>query len=267
MTRDPSKDATSTRDPGWSLELFQAAVDLSLAPTLLVSLPTGEVVWANRAADAFAANWTASAQDEIRQYEPDAGGPITLMSRDGRREEFAIRRLETTLVLVGQGRHGLAAATQAGPLDSLTGLGSRVALEACLETLIKTGIPNWGILFLDLDNYKLINDRLGHLVGDQVLVQFAKRLSSCARPSDAVFRFGGDEFVIVVREIPSEDVLHKVAGRIRRDAIVEVPEVSKLPVTATVGCAIAWATLTDSTQIIDRADRDMYRSKKRQRGD
>lgn len=98
--------------------------------------------------------------------------------------------------------------------DALTGIYNRKATEERIEKLLNDPETRRGALcFIDVDNFKTINDSFGHLYGDEVLKQMAENLKSCALPGDAVGRIGGDEFMIFLRNYPSEEQLkQKIAG-------------------------------------------------------
>lgn len=105
--------------------------------------------------------------------------------------------------------------------DALTGLPNRTFfLQRLEETLAKrkTATPEnfFAVLFLDLNRFKVVNDSLGHLVGDRLLVEVARRLESLVRAEDTVARLGGDEFTILLTDIPALDGVLKVAGRIQK---------------------------------------------------
>ena len=101
--------------------------------------------------------------------------------------------------------------------DPLTGLANRMLLEERLRAVLardgRSGATT-GLLFLDLDGFKQVNDRLGHLVGDAVLQAVAQRLTGAVRPSDTVARVGGDEFVVLVEDT-DEESLGQLVDRLR----------------------------------------------------
>ncbi len=103
--------------------------------------------------------------------------------------------------------------------DSLTGLPNRALFMSSLEIALKkvTYNPDYkvSVLFIDLDRFKLVNDSLGHLIGDQLLVSIASDLQDCLRPFDLVARLGGDEFIILVQGNYKEDEIIKIAERIQ----------------------------------------------------
>ncbi|KAF1053830.1 MAG: putative signaling protein [Stenotrophomonas maltophilia] len=101
--------------------------------------------------------------------------------------------------------------------DPLTGLANRLRLEELLYQSLRRqqrpGARKAGLLFIDLDRFKLINDSLGHAVGDRVLVEVAQRLQRCLRPGDHLARFGGDEFVVLLDDMASLNDAEGVAQR------------------------------------------------------
>ena len=116
-------------------------------------------------------------------------------------------------------REALAAAAR----DPLTGAGNRTGLEATLarevELTQRHGTP-LSVIMIDVDHFKAVNDRFGHLAGDAVLERFANRVRSCIRSSDALFRFGGEEFAVLASNTPldgaallAERVRAVIAGR------------------------------------------------------
>ncbi len=101
--------------------------------------------------------------------------------------------------------------------DALTGLPNRVALADHVEQAIRLAARHGkrvGLLFLDLDHFKQVNDRLGHKAGDRVLEELARTLESCVRSTDLVCRLGGDEFVILLSEIGRAEDAGKVSDKI-----------------------------------------------------
>jgi diguanylate cyclase (GGDEF)-like protein len=148
--------------------------------------------------------------------------------------------------------------------DRLTGLGNRTAfLEATSQASARAsrnGRP-YAVVFIDLDNFKHVNDTLGHSTGDQLLIAVGRRLHGVVRSSDFVSRHGGDEFTVLCEDLASRADAHELAGRIAsalRDPFdVGGPEVT---VTASIGVAVADDHATP-TQLIERADAAMYHAK------
>ncbi|WP_207457390.1 GGDEF domain-containing protein [Herbiconiux sp. SYSU D00978] len=139
--------------------------------------------------------------------------------------------------------------------DPLTGLLNRGALHAQLETAAAFG--RFGILFLDLDGFKSVNDVHGHVAGDEVLVRTAARLKGAVRDRDVVARWGGDEFVVVCFGVERSQ-LEAVASRVA----AEVAAPAEHPVTASIGAVVVDAESHPSADtLLELADAAMYRSK------
>ena len=149
--------------------------------------------------------------------------------------------------------------------DALTGLPNRVLLEDRLLHAISHAQRNdkkLAVVFLDLVDFKKVNDSVGHHAGDQLLQIVAQKLSACVRAEDTVARLGGDEFVVLLEEIGVEDdvplVVTKILDSLSRPVPLEGREVS-------VGCSIGISLYPDDGQEVDelirRADAAMYQAK------
>ena len=155
--------------------------------------------------------------------------------------------------------------------DALTGLPNRLLLLDRLEQALRRLQPDGrdvAVLFLDLDGFKLINDGLGHLFGDEVLTAVADRLQTTVRRSETLARLGGDEFVVVLESIAGAAAAVEVAQRIHRalEAPVTVGE-KELFVTASVGVALSAGRDVGAHDLLREADTAMYKAKGRGRGE
>ncbi len=151
--------------------------------------------------------------------------------------------------------------------DSLTGLPSRALffdrLEHSFASAERTEL-SVGLLFIDLDLFKPVNDRLGHAVGDQILIEVASRIRGCLRESDTPARLGGDEFTVLVEHVLDLDAVISTAKRIARE--IERPFVmdrAELIVTASIGVAFNSPELSSGEDLLRRADVAMYMAKGR----
>ncbi|MET0604579.1 MAG: EAL domain-containing protein [Baekduia sp.] len=153
--------------------------------------------------------------------------------------------------------------------DPLTGLPNRRAfverVEHALERRSRTAraIGHVAVLFVDVDDFKLVNDSLGHGAGDRLLEVVAHRLSSALRPEDVIARFGGDEFTVLVADVEDETEALGVAERLAA-ALRPAIDLDGEPrfVTASVGLAVAGARhRDDADQLMQDADAAMYRAK------
>ena len=154
--------------------------------------------------------------------------------------------------------------------DPLTGLPNRAAFVDRLEQARSEAVPGsdlYAVLFLDLDRFKLVNDSLGHLAGDELLVTVAARLSRCIRGDDLVARLGGDEFGVFLTSIPSEETAVKLAQRLL--ATVNQPATigdSRVTPSASVGIVVGGADRSDPASLLRDADTAMYKAKAGARG-
>ncbi len=150
--------------------------------------------------------------------------------------------------------------------DALTGLPNRMLFEDRLkQALRKTRRSHHqlALLFLDLDNFKAINDNLGHDYGDRLLIDVANRLRSCIRESDTVARMGGDEFLILIDEIDAHDLIEKTAQRINNALCQEVIVADfRQPISCSIGISIYPEDADTWQELLKKADIAMYKAKK-----
>ncbi|HEC17095.1 MAG TPA: EAL domain-containing protein [Sedimenticola sp.] len=149
--------------------------------------------------------------------------------------------------------------------DTLTGLANRAHFNGRLEELLSRPGSDAGmvaVLFLDLDRFKLVNDTLGHDVGDLLLKAVAERIQGSVRSGDLVARLGGDEFTIILERVDSSEMVARVADKICR--ILSAPFVfsgQEIYVTTSIGISLSPMGAKDVQTIIKHADAAMFRAK------
>jgi diguanylate cyclase (GGDEF)-like protein/PAS domain S-box-containing protein len=150
--------------------------------------------------------------------------------------------------------------------DSLTGLANRALFEDRLELGIagaKRHGTILGIAYVDVDEFKHVNDRYGHGIGDRVLVVLGERLAASVRQIDTAARYGGDEFVLIFPQLTSqadlEQIVHKLSRRLGEPMSIE--DLS-LQVTSSIGSALFDTDTDDARSLIMRADIAMYEAKR-----
>ena len=152
--------------------------------------------------------------------------------------------------------------------DRLTGLPNRRLLLERIDRAIKKHKRNsdrlFAILFIDLDRFKIINDSLGHLIGDKLLIAVAKLLSEDIRSVDTVARLGGDEFVILLGDITSVKDATQVASRLQAKfkKIFDIDDRSVFT-SISIGIAISSSNYKNSSEVLRDADTAMYRAKEK----
>jgi diguanylate cyclase (GGDEF)-like protein len=150
--------------------------------------------------------------------------------------------------------------------DALTGLPNRSLFTDHLRVALRRAHQNekylFGVLFLDLDRFKNINDSLGHPCGDELLILVARRLESCIRQTDMVARFGGDEFAILLDAIQDASDVVRVAEKVQQ--VISAPfklATHEAITTASIGVALSTTGYAEAEDIIRDADTAMYRAK------
>lgn len=154
--------------------------------------------------------------------------------------------------------------------DNLTGLANRTALWDHLDRRLEaTGRrrPGIAVLFLDLDDFKMVNDTFSHAAGDQLLMEVARRISAELRAGDVAARVGGDEFVVLLDNVATDEAALAVARRVAQT--LRAPygfDGHEYTTTASIGVAVAGDDLTTSDAVVAAADAAMYDAKRSGRG-
>jgi diguanylate cyclase (GGDEF)-like protein/PAS domain S-box-containing protein len=155
--------------------------------------------------------------------------------------------------------------------DTLTGLPNRALfldrLDLALRHHRREPSRQFAVLFLDLDRFKMVNDSLGHAAGDELLIEFGKRVSMFLRPGDSVARLGGDEFAILLTEVAGLEDATRVADRIHevllRKFLIRGKEVYA---SVSIGIALSAPHYEHPNQMLRDADLAMYRTKSNRAG-
>jgi diguanylate cyclase (GGDEF)-like protein len=150
--------------------------------------------------------------------------------------------------------------------DPLTGLPDREFLMSRLATLLegeRSADRQFAVIFLDLDNFKQVNDEFGHLIGDNVLREAARRIAACLREGDHAVRFGGDEFVAFIEGVTAMHEVVPVIARIHTalSTPIAIPG-GEVFLSLSAGVAVASETCLSAEELLVAADRAMYASKR-----
>ncbi|RMF40738.1 MAG: EAL domain-containing protein [Planctomycetota bacterium] len=257
----PGIDGVETIERMWAIDpkllcvVCTAYSDYSLAEMRARLKGKGSFLLLKKPFDPVEVQQLAATLSEMRQFENQAGL---------RREELERMVAERTQQL------RLLAET-----DPLTHLPNRAsfldALQKCVVKRQFASRSESAVLFIDLDNFKLINDTLGHGAGDQLLAELAKRIRSHIRSNDMVFsvggslpaRLGGDEFAILIDDLNHTSHADEIAQRLQT-ALQDPIEIGgrKLFVSASIGIALIDSETTDAMDVLRRADTAMYAAKR-----
>ncbi|MDT4897628.1 MAG: hypothetical protein QOH25_2705 [Acidobacteriota bacterium] len=150
--------------------------------------------------------------------------------------------------------------------DALTSLPNRALLIDHLKLALARSERNektmFAVIYLDLDRFKVINDSLGHMIGDQLLVGIARRLENILRPGDTIARLGGDEFTILLEDIQDRNYVLQIAERIQNE--ISAPfslSGREVFTTVSIGIAISSKEYKQTEDVLRDADTAMYRAK------
>ena len=149
--------------------------------------------------------------------------------------------------------------------DALTGLPNRALfldrLEHAVRRKRREDAPGYAVLFLDLDDFKVVNDSLGHAAGDTLLVEVGRRLESCLRPGDTVARLGGDEFAVLLENVTDAAHLERIATRVGQAFAPFALEGHTLRVSPSIGMVSSEGGYTEVEALLRDADIAMYQAK------
>lgn len=271
---------------------------LELSPDLVITLTRSGEVWMNRAASTLLGMAEAPHRDVLLDRTPlwarhritheigpallETGsweGELALLDREGELVPLSVvavglseaSRIDIVTVIARDISERKAFEDQLehqATHDPLTGLPNRTLLLDRLRVAVGRAARQRtvaAILFLDLDNFKTINDGLGHSAGDQLLRQVSRRIESAVRPGDTVARFGGDEFAVLCEDLPDRDEAVAIALRIEA-ALARPVVLDTTEVTATVSIGVATSDGDqDAESLMRDSDAAMYQAKARGR--
>ncbi len=203
----------------------------------------------------------------IKINQLGAIGSLALSSFEERKPSpFYINLLETSASIAGiiiKRQQEQKHLWRSAHYDALTGLPNRTLLNSHLQRALEKTQQNpqkFALLFLDLDNFKDINDTQGHDVGDQVLILVAKQIKRCLRPSDTFARLGGDEFVIIIDNFTDDNALGIICEKILK-AVIACNQTMNFAISTSIGVCLA-PDHGDTINILMRnADTAMYEAK------
>ena len=155
--------------------------------------------------------------------------------------------------------------------DELTGLTNRLVFGQTVSDAVKVGRrygQQFAVMFVDLDRFKIINDTLGHVAGDSLLIEVGNRLKQCVRESDAIARVGGDEFIILLRDVSDARQVTTVARKILSTVVKPLTiHGQECRVTVSIGISLFPSDAQDGETLTRNADAAMYAAKQEGRND
>lgn len=237
---------------------------LQSAPVAFVAVDTcGDAVWQNPAAEDLLGADAGTNRRSVEVWSRHQAGAVRLLEAPGRAADGS--PLQWLIVTEGQADKALLEAFAHQALhDPLTGLPNRTLLDDRISQALNRASRSGGavaVAFLDLDQFKLINDTQGHAEGDALLRAVAKRLHAAVRGGDTVARFGGDEFVVVCEAVADAHQATELAERLHK--ALEAPVVlgsERIFVSASLGVALGGPESTPEELLRD-ADAAMYHAK------
>ncbi len=231
-----------------------------------------DLYWVKRDLNAHLAGVSDRFESEHRMLHQDGQYRWVLSRAQASRNRLgeAVRLVGIQTDISGL-RHIEAKIVRNAHYDPLTGLPNRVLLMERLhhagELTIRRSDYVFAVLFIDLDRFKMINDSLGHAVGDQLLCEISARLADCLRPHDTVARLGGDEFVILLEDVKSQDNVMLVAERIMQSLSAPFNlESREIFTSASIGITFSSRGFNRPEELLRDADLAMYGAKTKGRG-
>lgn len=259
MARDDADAATARRRE--TAELLARVVDALPLGVAIHDRASGSSLYANAAALAFAREADAN-------LAPDAAGPRRAQEAVRHAIELDGRRYDVVTVHDASERNRVEdELAKRAFFDDLTGLPKTNLMQQTVNAMIAEGAPPFALSFIDVDNFKFINDYYGHGVGDQLLVKIARRISENSRGSDLLARVGGDEFVLLTAPLTSATEVgpevERLSARFREPFFIDGFEIFA---SASIGVSLYPAHGRTYEVLRANADSAMYRVKESTKG-
>ncbi len=254
-------NANYERDFGWTREelVGKTSVEVGLWSDEAARLPWAQSVTNTGRVVNHEAVWTCKNGE---QREVSISGEVTML--DGKRCILAY------VVDITEQKQAERRISELAFFDQLTGLPNRTLLADRLKQAMSSSTRSkqfGAVLFMDLDNFKTLNDTMGHDLGDALLRQIAPRLRQCVREDDTVARLGGDEFVVVLANLSKNEMDAATAAEVVAEKIIAAVDNnyvlgdSSHHCTASVGVTLFKGTETSADGLLKQADMSMYRAK------
>jgi diguanylate cyclase (GGDEF)-like protein len=280
--RDPSHRVGETADT----HLWQAVFNGVDCGLLVLAEPSETIVDANAAICDY---WqiprgellglrlgqVVTARTDLESQSPILSGQVMRGPAAGRDVQWRVQSIggaePGTSVAIFSGTGAPSEKPESSRRDATTGLPNRQELEHELARRIPAGNLPFALLFLDLDGFKEVNDRFGHLAGDDVLREVGRRLAAVVRENDLVARYGGDEFVVLAEGISTARdaarIARRVSAALEHPISLEKPRrgVTEVQLGVSIGLALAGDNPGSARSLLEKADRDMYRRKRLRR--
>lgn len=264
----------------WHIGLDGGTLSMNTSMRCLLNVDAGDAVTGTP----FAAHFSSESQQRLAQaletwsgglsssYEavledgaPDGARQIAISGSPLRDGHGDVTSVLVTAVDITARRNQEKTIREMARRDPLTGLLNRLAFQDFLPQALANAQRNdrlVSVLYLDLDNFKAVNDTLGHQAGDRLLRFFAEILESCTRESDFAARLGGDEFAITLNNLDSPSgasvVAHHIFERLEEPCVIDGKEVHA---RTSIGISMFPTDTTDAEQLIKNADLALYRAK------
>ncbi|RIH87176.1 diguanylate cyclase domain-containing protein [Calidithermus roseus] len=190
-------------------------------------------------------------------------GALTVLSPTPLEPDVRAAHIVADLAAIAVDRQGLIEQLEyQATHDPLTKLPNRMLYQQRLAQAMQRAEEKGrlvGVLYIDLDNFKKVNDTFSHATGDELLRSVARQLASAVRPSDTVARLGGDEFGVILADLPSVEMAERIARKLGAEVNTSVRIGNRaLEVTASIGLALYPRDGTDADALYRHADREMY---------